>query len=575
MFEETKILNLLDRVLGGKHKRHKKQGQFAWMCPFCNHYKPKLEVNILKSVWHCWVCDKKGRSLFTLLKGMRATKAQFDELGGLVDSKPRKFKDDDKSIVKLPDEFKPMWEKSSNPFYKNALSYLRKRGISRETISEFQIGFVPDNSDIFDVLSKKFNQEDILKSGLFYKNEKYNKFVNRFYSRIIFPIRNIVGDVIAFGGRIIDKRNTAKYINSPETEFYKKGRHIFNLDKAKSAGNKNQEVIIVEGYMDVISVYSSGIKNVVSNSGTALTENQISLIWKFFSYPIVCLDGDKSGQMASLRIAENLLPHIKENNKIGFVNISKGMDPDDYIREKGKINFEKLIASNVSIEEFIWRIHLNNLDRSDPFATSKFEKKFKDLCKSIKDHTLRKYILEHYLEKIRNLTPLQKNYYPKQKRDNYKIRKETKNISIARDHLTKEEIKEYSILYVMLNFAEIITPRFEILNEVVFSSKSLNNLKSEIISIVSQDKFNEKTKLELLKKYPNLIDDIDQNAVIKNIFLRKNEKQRVELFKEILKELNEIKFSKKIDSLEEKVINDFDEKSYSDLIKLKSQVNKD
>ena len=121
----------------------------------------------------------------------------------------------------------------------------------------------------------------------------------------------------------------------------------------------------------------------------------------------------------------------------------------------------------------------------------------------------------------------------------------------------------------MLNFAEIITPRFEILNEVVFSSKSLNNLKSEIISIVSQDKFNEKTKLELLKKYPNLIDDIDQNAVIKNIFLRKNEKQRVELFKEILKELNEIKFSKKIDSLEEKVINDFDEKSYSDLIKLK------
>ena len=91
MFEETKILNLLDRVLGGKHRRHKKQGQFAWMCPFCNHYKPKLEVNIVKSLWHCWVCDKKGRSLFTLLKGMKATKQQFDELGGLVDSKTKKF----------------------------------------------------------------------------------------------------------------------------------------------------------------------------------------------------------------------------------------------------------------------------------------------------------------------------------------------------------------------------------------------------------------------------------------------------------------------------------------------------
>ena len=99
MFEESKILNLLDRVLGGKHKRHKKQGQFAWMCPFCNHYKPKLEVNIVKSLWHCWVCDKKGRSLFTLLKGMNATKQQFDELGSLVGDKPRKIQEEDKREI--------------------------------------------------------------------------------------------------------------------------------------------------------------------------------------------------------------------------------------------------------------------------------------------------------------------------------------------------------------------------------------------------------------------------------------------------------------------------------------------
>ena len=134
-------------------------------------------------------------------------------------------------------------------------------------------------------------------------------------------------------------KKTAKYINSPETEFYKKGSHIFNLDKAKSVPNKKDEVIIVEGYMDVISIYSSGIKNVVSNSGTALTEGQINLIWKFFSNPIVCLDGDSSGQKASLRIAENLLQFIKENNKINFVALSNGIDPDDYIREKGKEGF--------------------------------------------------------------------------------------------------------------------------------------------------------------------------------------------------------------------------------------------
>ena len=161
---------------------------------------------------------------------------------------------------------------------------------------------------------KKFTEEEIKQTGLFYKNEKNNKFVDRFHSRIIFPIKNIVGDVVAFGGRIIKESQIAKYINSPETEFYKKGKHIFNLEKVKSVPNKTQEVIVVEGYMDVVSMHSFGIRNVVSNQGTALTESQINLIWKFFNNVILCLDGDVSGQKASLRIAEHLFSFIKENN---------------------------------------------------------------------------------------------------------------------------------------------------------------------------------------------------------------------------------------------------------------------
>ena len=433
---------------------------------------------------------------------------------------------------------------------------------------------MPESSNYYENLLKKFTQEEINLTGLFYKNEKNNKFVNRFHSRIIFPIRNIVGDVIAFGGRIIQDKKTAKYINSPETEFYKKGRHIFNLDKAKSAPNRSQEVVVVEGYMDVISIYSSGIKNVVSNSGIALTESQINLIWKFFSYPIVCLDGDSSGQKAALRIAENLLPHIKENNKIGFVALSNGMDPDDYIKEKGKENFQKLIASNLSIEEFIWRIYLNNLDRSDPFATTKFEKKFRNLCQSIGDKTLKKYILEHYLEKIRNLTPLQQAG-KKKKINNYRILNETKKIAVAKEHLTKEEIKEYSILYIMCNYPKIISPRVEIFEDIKFSSESLNRLKSELLLLISEEKLDEKNIANFKKKYSNLINNINQNVVIKNIFLKKDENQQIELLNEILKELNEIKFSKRIDDLENKLIKDFDEKSYSDLMQLKSQKNKE
>ena len=119
--------------------------------------------------------------------------------------------------------------------------YLKKRGINKDAIIEFQIGYVPFNSDFYLELSKKYSEKEIFDTGLFYKNEKYKKNINRFYSRIIFPIRNITGDIIAFGGRIIEDKKIAKFINSPETEFYKKGKHVFNLDKARSVSNKTMK----------------------------------------------------------------------------------------------------------------------------------------------------------------------------------------------------------------------------------------------------------------------------------------------------------------------------------------------
>ena len=580
--EEIKLRLKVSQVVGKTVKLKRRGKEFIGLSPFTSEKTPSFTVSDEKGFYHCFSSGEHGNIFDFLIKTQSLKFGEaVRQLASQAGMQPYKFTSFDLEKEKRYETYKNILKNYSDHHHKiifeknsSAMTYLEKRGISKEIILDFQIGFVPNNSDYYDQLSKKFSEQEISQTGLFYKNEKYNKFVNRFNSRIIFPIRNIVGDVIAFGGRIIQDKKIAKYINSPETEFYKKGRHVFNLDKAKSAPNRNQEVIIVEGYMDVVSIYSSGIKNVVSNSGIALTENQINLIWKFFSYPIVCLDGDTSGQKAALRIAESLLPYIRENNKIGFVKLSNGMDPDDYVREKGKESFEELVKSNFSIEEFIWRIYLNNLDRSDPFATTKFEKKFKSLCQSIKDQTLKKYILENYLEKIRNLTPLQR-FDRRKKINNYKILNETKKIAVSKDHLTKEEIKEYSILYVMYNYPNIISPRVEIFKDIEFSSKGLNALKSELLDLISLGKFDKSNILNLGEKHSNLIKDIDQNSVIKNIFLKKNENQQIEMLNEILKELNEIKFSKRIDELENKLIKEFDEKSYSDLMQLKSQRNKE
>ena len=195
---------------------------------------------------------------------------------------------------------------------------------------------MPWKNNFYENLLKNYSEEEISLTGLYYKNDRTEKYVDRFNSRILFPVNNITGDTVAFGGRIIRESKLAKYINSPETEFYKKGNMIFNLDKAKNLRSETNEVLIVEGYMDVVSVYSSGVKNVIANSGTALTERQINLIWKFFSNPIICLDGDESGQKAALRIAEKLFPLINEKNKIYFSIMPDGTDPDDYIKQKGK-----------------------------------------------------------------------------------------------------------------------------------------------------------------------------------------------------------------------------------------------
>jgi len=582
--EEIKLRLKVSQVVGKTVKLKKRGKEFIGLSPFTNEKTPSFTVSDEKGFYHCFSSGEHG-NIFDFL--MKTQSLKFGEavrqLALDAGMQPYRFSSFDLEKEKRYQTYKNILEDYTNYHHKqlilgtnlSATDYLLKRQVNKKIISEFQLGFVPNNSDYHNALLKKFTEEEIKQTGLFYKNEKNNKFVDRFHSRIIFPIKNIVGDVVAFGGRVIKESKIAKYINSPETEFYKKGKHIFNLEKVKSVPNKTQEVIVVEGYMDVISMYSFGIKNVVSNQGTALTENQINLIWKFFNNVILCLDGDLSGQNASLRIAEHLFSFIKENNKIGFVVLPNKLDPDDYIKEKGKDNFEKILKSNLSIEEFIWRTYLNDLDRNDPFAISKFEKKFQSLCKSIQDRTLRKYILEHYLEKIKNLTPLQKNNKFKKRQKTHKVLNETKKILVARDHLTKEEIKEYSILYVIYNYPEIISPRLEILKDIILSSKILNELKSEVLYFISKDQFNGKNKEELKKKYLNYINDINQNSVVKNIFQKKDQNQQVELLNEILKELNEIKFSKKIDTLENRLMKEFDEKSYSDLIQLKSQINKE
>jgi DNA primase len=583
---EIKLRLKVSQVVAKSVQLKKRGKEFIGLSPFKNEKSPSFTVSDEKEFYHCFSTGEHGNIFDFLMKTKSMTFGEaVKTLAAEAGMQPFKFTNFDEKKEKKFQTYKNIFKDYKIFFHeilfdqnnKDALEYLLKRGLSKKIIEEFKLGFVPWKNNFYKELLKKYSDEEISLTGLYYKSDKTQNYIDRFNSRITFPINNLSGDTIAFGGRIIKESKLAKYINSPETEFYKKGRMLFNLDNAKTMRSQTNEVVIVEGYMDVVSLHSSGIKNVISNSGTALTEIQIELIWKFFTDPILCLDGDDSGQKAALRIAERLLPLINENNKIYFSVMPKNQDPDDYIKKNGKDNFFNLLKEKKIIQHYIWELYSDKINISDPYAVSKFEKEIKKLCYSIKDETLRKYILEDFLEKIRSFTPIQNNksnYFNYQKK-NFKALEATKELFKKNNHFTKEQLKEFSILFIMLNYPKVSVHKSEELSELNFSNIQNNNLKKEILDVLSNQETDDNKYGQIQEKHNELISKINNHVILKNILKNKNLSEKTELLEELILELKEMNRDKELEFLENKVVKDLDENSYHELLKLKSQLNRE
>ncbi len=586
---EIKLRLKVSQIVGKTVQLKKRGKEFIGLSPFKNEKTPSFTVNDEKEFYHCFSTGEHGNIFDFLIKTKsvgfgEAVKILAAEAG----MPPYRFSNFDKQKDLRYQTYKNIFKDYSIFSHKQlftsenqeALDYLFKRGLSKNIIEEFYLGYVPWKNNFYEEISQKYSEEEINLTGLYYKNDKTGKYVDRFNSRVIFPVNNISGETIAFGGRIIRDGKVAKYINSPETEFYKKGNMIFNLDRAKSQRSETNDVLIVEGYMDVVSVYSSGIKNVIANSGTALTERQINLIWKFFSNPIICLDGDVSGQKAAVRIAERLLPLINENNKIYFSVMPDGKDPDDYIKQFGKDKLLNLLEEKQIIQSFIWNYYFKSIDQNNPYEISKFEKEMKKLFYSIQDETLKKYVIEDFLEKVRKLTPLQtsiKNYNKNQfkKRKDYKILPETKILHQKRKDLSKTQIIEFSILFIMLNNFEIASKKSEELASLKFLAEKNDSLKSLIINFLSEGNDEEFNVKKITEGYDKITEEIKENSNIQMITKNKNDEDISNLLDDLIQDHKNQTNLKKIESLEQKLINNLDENSYSELIKLKSQLNRD
>ena len=511
-----------------------------------------------------------GEAVKTLASEAGMTQYKFTKSDKEKDERFDKYK-----IIKdYSDYFHNQLFENKNDF---ALKYLKERKLSENIIKKFNLGFVPQNNNFLNILLKKYSIDDIKLTGLYYFIEKSQKYVDRFNSRILFPIRNLSDDIIAFGGRIINKTNLAKYINSPETVFFKKGRLLFNLNNAKDERSSTKEVIIVEGYMDVISLYNKGIKNVISNSGTAITENQIYLIWKFFSDPIICMDGDKSGQQAAVRISERLFPYLNDNNKIFISVLKQGEDPDDIVNKKGKKGFEDILKEKRIIQKFLWDTHIDLIDKNNPYEIAKFEKDMRKLTMLIKDETLKKYILEDFLNKINELTPnLQsKRRFKDIRKPIFKMLSETKKIHLQKKNFTRQDLIEFSILYIMIFYSPVTKRKFDKISNLKFLNQENDNLKDKIINLYNEGVDEKEFENIISKENNDLIKKVIENSDLKIILNKKNYDQIEEVLNDLIFDYESFENDKKIESLEKKIINNMDENAYSELIKLKSQINRE
>ncbi len=583
--DEIRLRVKVSQVVG-KYVQLKKRGkEFIGLSPFKNEKTPSFTVNDEKGFYHCFSTGEHGNIFDFLMKTRslrfgEAVKILASEAGMQIYKFTKFDKEKEEKYVKYKKIIKEYSDYFQNQLFDKrnlfALNYLKERKLSEETIKKFKLGYVPANN-FFDELSKKYSIEDIKSTGLYYFVEKNQKYIDRFKNRIIFPIFNLSGDVVAFGGRIIKGENLAKYINSPETEFFKKGRQLFNLNYAKDERSNSKEVIIVEGYMDVISLYSRGIKNVISNCGTAITENQINLIWKFFSDPIICLDGDTSGQQAALRIAERLFSLINEENRIYFSILEQGKDPDDTVKELGKDGFVKFLNNKIVIQSFIWDAYVNKINTSNPYEVTKFEKQMRKLCSSINDSTLKKYILEDFLNKINKLTPNVNNRinYNYSKRKNFKVLNETKKIHLQKKNFTRENLVEFSILFIMIFYGGAIQKNIDSISLIEFSNSDSEKLKNLLIDLINSNKPEKDIENEAKKFNSILVKNIVENSNLKLIVNKKNYDQIKDLFNDFIENLIESQNKKKIESLEKKLINNMEEKAYSELLKLKSQINRE
>lgn len=479
---------LMSEVIGKRISVKKFGREWKACCPFHNEKSPSFTINDEKGFYHCFGCGAHGDAIEFIRKYERLSYPEAIET--LARDAGIAMPEVSPETVRKIEAYKMqqdvvesacLWfeRQLHSASHAEALAYVEKRGLRPETIRLFRIGFAPDERTSLHkhLTSNGYSLQQQIEAGLVSTSEE-GKIYDRFRGRLIFPIRNASGKVIAFGGRILNNnnRNIAKYLNSPETDLFKKGEVLFNLDLAKKPAREKNTVVVMEGYMDVVSTAQSGIDYAVATLGTAVTPEHMRLLWQLSKEPVFCLDGDAAGQRAMLRAAEIALPLIAPGHSLRFAMLPAGEDPDSYIQKNGKDAFEKLLLHSKRLSQILWETMAPQYKLNLAEGRAGLEGAFRKLAGQITDPTVKQHFISFFKKQLWDATS---NKKPTAKTRSNKVEQ-----MIAQHHSTALEMLTQRMLKTLVIFPSLLERAAveEFVSTIVITTPRLQQLRDRILA---------------------------------------------------------------------------------------------
>ncbi|MGB3810583.1 MAG: DNA primase [Parvibaculum sp.] len=519
--DELKARIRVSEVVGRKVKLIRRGREFVGLSPFTNEKNPSFTVNDEKQFWHCFSSGEHGDVIKFLekvenLSFLEAVERLAGEAGMEMPQRDPRNIEREREAASLVDVMEMAAEffrqKLQSGAGAEARAYLERRGIRRDTIERFGLGYSPgsDRSDRTQLLKhlklKGVSIEQMAEAGLIISGPDVSEPFDRFRNRLMFPIADARGRTIAFGGRALDSEQKAKYLNSPETPLFHKGRGLYNLHQARKPAYDAGTVIAVEGYMDVIGLAQGGIDNAVAPLGTALTEDQIGLMWRMAPEPILCFDGDKAGLRAAFRAVERVLPLLKPGHSLRFALLPNGKDPDDLVREEGGDAMRDVLAQARPLAEMVWEKEVSAGTWDTPERRAALEARIEEVIGEIADTKVK----AHYAQELRGR--ISRLFGPKQGRGNFRqgggagnfrdrpwkpgqrfmrdprlmpVTPELRRSALARNEGGAAQQMEGLMVLVMLNHPELLHAYCEEFSRLEIRAAGLDRLRNEIIDIAA------------------------------------------------------------------------------------------